>query len=197
MTAAIAGNHRLDTAPDRELVAIALHGDSEAFGHLVRRHQDRLFRSIRHVVGCHADAEDLVQDAFVQAYVKLATFEGRAAFYTWLFRIAMNLAHTQTRRRQSRIAVERCQRLNDTDPAAALATDPAPGETLMQTETAAQIRQALDALTAEHRTILVLRGVEGFDYDSIADLLHISVGTVRSRLHRARLQLRDQLDRRL
>jgi len=161
----------------------------------VRRHQDRLFRSIRHVVGCHADAEDVVQDAFVQAYVKLATFENRAAFYTWLFRIAMNLAHTRARRLRTRTAVERCQRLNDTDPPATLSTSAAPGEALMQTETAAQIRQALDALTAEHRTILVLRGVEGFDYDSIADLLHISVGTVRSRLHRARLLLRDQLDR--
>ena len=77
MTTMTAVDDRPDTATDQELIAATLRGDSQAFGDLMRRHQDRLFRSIRHMVGSHADTEDLVQDAFVQAYLKLATFEGR------------------------------------------------------------------------------------------------------------------------
>lgn len=196
MNAETAVDRRLETSPDQQLVTVTLRGDSKAFEHLVRRHQDRLFRSIRHFVGSYADAEDLIQDTFVQAYVKLASFEGRAAFYTWLFRIAMNLVHTRARRLHSRVALERCKPLADTDPPDTTVTGNTAGESLMQRETAAQIEQALDALTDEHRTVLVLRGVEGLDYATIADLLQISIGTVRSRLHRARLQFRDQLDQR-
>lgn len=178
------------TMTDQQLLELALGGDSEAFGQLVRRYQDQLFNSIRHVVGSHADAEDIVQDAFVQAYRKLATFRQHCAFYTWLYRIALNLVYTHGRRQRIRAKLSHAQPISEFD-----SSDPqgTPADQLAQRERAQQIGAALQALSDEHRTILVMRGVEGFDYETIAELLAVSPGTVRSRLHRARIQLREKL----
>jgi RNA polymerase sigma-70 factor (ECF subfamily) len=158
---------------------------------LVRAYQDRLFTTVIHIMPCRADAEDVVQDAFVQAYVKLRSFQGKSSFYTWLYRIAMNMALSRGRRMRVRQSVEQPREGVVQEP-----QDPgsSPSERMERLEHAGEIRNALASLSEEHRVILVLRGVEGFDYQTIAEILNLNPGTVRSRLHRARMQLREQLD---
>lgn len=176
---------------ESQLIALAINGNSDAFGRLVCAYQDRLFTTVLHIVHCRADAEDVVQDSFVQAYIKLRSFKGKSSFYTWLYRIAVNMALSRGRRMRVRLSVEKSHQGISEEP-----QDPngSPSERMEREEHAGEIRNALDALSEEHRAILVLRGVEGFDYQTIAQILNLSPGTVRSRLHRARTQLREQLD---
>lgn len=175
---------------DAHLIHEALRGDSGAFGQLVQKYQDRLFNTIMHVMGRREEAEDLVQDAFVQAFVKLNTFHGNSAFYTWLYRIAFNLAISQKRRKHVEASVDHRREETGSEP-----TDvgESPDEYLMRRERAKQVRAALAKLTDEYRSIIVLREMEGCCYETISEILDIPVGTVRSRLHRARLELRDHL----
>jgi len=175
-------------AADDQLIEAALRGDSAAFGSLVQKYQDRLYRTMLHVVGSPEDARDVVQDAFVKAFLKLETFRRSSAFYTWLYRIAFNTAMSGQRRRRPRSLDER--RECGQEP---LDTGAAPGERLEQEELAGQLRAALDTLSDEHRTVLVLRDIDGRGYDEIAEILELPVGTVRSRLHRGRMHLREQL----
>jgi RNA polymerase sigma-70 factor (ECF subfamily) len=175
---------------DDRLIDEALAGNSAAFGDLVRKYQDRLYNTIAHVTGSPEDARDVVQDAFVQAFVKLETFQGTSAFYTWLYRIAFNAAISRTRRQKPTLSVERQREQSGEEPVDGRA---GPGERLEQQELAAQVRAALAKLSEEHRTVIVLREIDGHDYDAIAEILELPLGTVRSRLHRARLQLRDEL----
>lgn len=175
---------------DVQLIGEALDGDSAAFGQLVTRYQDRLYNTLVHVVGSADTAHDLVQDAFVQAYVKLETFQKSSAFYTWLYRIAVNLAISHRRREKPMASVEHARELLGHEP---IDTADPPETHLERRERACQVQQALAALSNEHRTILILREVDGCPYEQIAEILDLPMGTIRSRLHRARLQLRDQL----
>jgi RNA polymerase sigma-70 factor (ECF subfamily) len=179
------------TGQETRLLDDAFQGNTEAFGQLVRLYQDRLLSSIMHMVQCRADAEDIVQDAFVQAYLKLQSFRRSSTFYTWLYRIAVNLALSRCRKRRTRLSVEQSREIVGCEPQDPQGT---PGDHLMRRERATQIERALGALSDEHRTILVLRGVDGMDYETIGQILDLNPGTVRSRLHRARVQLRAQLD---
>ncbi|HWB11719.1 MAG TPA: sigma-70 family RNA polymerase sigma factor [Pirellulales bacterium] len=172
---------------DTQLIESALAGNSAAFGELVRKYQDRLYNTMVHLVGSTEDAKDVVQDAFVKAFVKLGSFQRSSAFYTWLYRIAFNTAMSRQRRRRETRSIDDDCGHDPTDPAAV------PAERLEQEELAAQVRRALETLSEEHRTVLVLRDIDGCEYEAIAEILEVPLGTVRSRLHRARLQLRDQL----
>jgi RNA polymerase sigma-70 factor (ECF subfamily) len=175
---------------DVRLIDEALNGDSAAFGQLVTRYQDRLYNTVVHVVGSSDTAYDVVQDAFVQAYVKLDKFERASAFYTWLYRIAVNLAISRRRREKPMTSVDQVREVLGQEPTDG--ADP-PAAQLEQRERACQVHQALAALSEEHRTILTLREMEDFSYEQIAEILDLPVGTIRSRLHRARMQLREQL----
>ena len=176
---------------DRQLIQAACQGDTAAFGGLVRKYQDRLCMALLHICGSLDDAEDVAQEAFVQSYLKIHTFVGDSAFYTWLYRIAVNTAISRRRRKRQETSVDTSREsfgheiLDDAERA---------DERLLREERAVQVRQALARLSDEHRAILVLREIEGCDYDQIAQILNLPVGTVRSRLHRARLQLKEQLD---
>ena len=176
---------------DRQLIQAACRGDAAAFGGLVRKYQDRLCTSLLHICGSVDDAEDVAQEAFVQSYLKLHTFVGDSAFYTWLYRIAVNTAISRRRRKREETSVESSREAFGLEP-----HDEAEQaeERLLREERAVQVQQALKRLSDEHRSILVLREIEGCDYDQIAQILNLPVGTVRSRLHRARLQLKEQLD---
>jgi len=179
---------------DSSLIDRSLQGDSAAFGQLVRLHQDRLYNAIVHLVGDRTESEDIVQEAFVQAYVKLETFQRQSAFYTWLYRIAFNKAVSRKRRKRPEVSVDQGKDHGGDEP---LDPGDAPGDRLLREEQAAQIREAMSLLSEEHRAILVLREIEGCDYEAIAEILSINIGTVRSRLHRARMQLRDRFMRTL
>jgi RNA polymerase sigma-70 factor (ECF subfamily) len=175
---------------EAQFIDEARQGDAAAFERLVREHQDRLYNAVVHVVGCREEAKDVVQDAFVQAFVKLDRFHRNSSFYTWLYRIAFNAAITRRRRRRFEGSVEQHRERTGSEP-----LDPAdtPGERLLREERVGQVQSALAALSEEYRAVLVLREIEGCCYATIAEILNISVGTVRSRLHRARSQLREHL----
>jgi RNA polymerase sigma-70 factor (ECF subfamily) len=175
---------------DAQLIDEALAGSSAAFGQLVTRHQDRLYNTLVHVVGSRDAAYDAVQDAFVQAYIKLNTFQRASAFYTWLYRIAFNLAVSRRRRERPTVSIEHAR---ETIGHEVVDRGDAPGAKMEQEERACQVRAGLAKLSDEHRAILVLREVDDYSYEQIAEILDLPIGTIRSRLHRARLQLRDQL----
>jgi RNA polymerase sigma-70 factor (ECF subfamily) len=175
---------------DALLIDEVLAGDTSAFGELVVRYQDRLFNTLTYVVGSCEEAEDVVQDAFVQAFVKLGTFQRASAFYTWLYRISFNLAVSRKRRRRPQRSVDEVRDLTGDEP---VDDGEAPSDCLEHRESAEQVQAALERVSDEHRTILVLREIEGFCYEKIADVLDLPVGTVRSRLHRARMALREEL----
>ena len=179
-----------DATGDAELVEAALAGDGAAFGRLVTRYQDRLFNTLLRVVGSHEDAADAVQDAFVQAYTKLESFRGASRFYTWLYRIAMNVALSRRRRRRPTVSVDQAKEAAGEEP---LDVAEGPEDAVLSQERVEQVQSALDNLGDEHRTILVLREIEGCAYEEIAEILDLPVGTVRSRIFRARVQLKQRL----
>jgi RNA polymerase sigma-70 factor (ECF subfamily) len=175
---------------DQQLIEQALHGDTAAYGQLVRRYQDRLFTSLIHVVASREEAEDVAQEAFVQAMLKLNSFRQDSSFYTWLYRIAVNTALYRQRRRRQEPSLDAVRAIPGHE-----LPDPGvdPSDRLMREERATEIQRALSRLAEEYRLVLVMRDVDGFDYRSIARILDVSVGTVRSRLHRARSLMREQL----
>jgi RNA polymerase sigma-70 factor (ECF subfamily) len=174
---------------DNRLIAECRAGKTEAFGVLVRRYQDRLYPTLFRLAGSAEDALDLLQEAFLRAYQKLGYFNGESSFYTWIYRIAINLALSELRKRRHDpdagvgYPLEPRDERGDDDPAAAL----------LRAERAERIQQALAALAPDHRTILVMKEFDDLRYDEIGAMLGIPVGTVRSRLHRARCELRGLL----
>jgi RNA polymerase sigma-70 factor (ECF subfamily) len=171
-------------------IEATLAGDTSAFGQLVEQYQDRLYNAILRVLGSAEDARDVVQDAFVQAFLKLETFRGSSAFYTWLYRIAFNLAMSHARRRRPTASLDEAKAGYGGEP---VDGQPAPDADVLGREQVELVHAALARLGAEHRQILVLREIEGCRYEQIAEILDVPVGTVRSRLFRARLLLRDEL----
>ena len=183
-------NYEPAVSDDAQLIQETLAGHSAAFGRLVQKYQDRLYNTVVHVAGNAEDARDAVQDAFVQAFVKLDTFHGQSAFYTWLYRIAMNVAISHRRRRRPTQSVEHNRQTSGDEP---VDVGRGPDEALEADERCRQVRQAIDQLPEEYRAVVVLREIDGCCYETIAEILDLPIGTVRSRLHRARLQLRDIL----
>lgn len=179
---------------DASLIERSLAGEPEAFGQLVQKYQDRLYNTLVRVCGDAEEARDVAQDAFVQAFVKLETFRGGSAFYTWLYRIAFNQAISRRRRRKPTASLDEARDAAGSEPCD---DGPAPEANLDREERAAMVQTALAALSEEHRSVLVLREIDGADYESISEILDVPVGTVRSRLHRARIQLKEELERRM
>lgn len=177
--------------PEEDLIRESLAGDSNAYGQLVERFQDRLFNAMVNVVGSHDEAEDVVQESFVQAYVKLHTFHGNSKFFTWLYRIAFNNALSRQRKRRGDVSIEHGRETTGSDPED---RTEAPDEPLLRQERVTLVHSALELLSEEHRSILVLREMEEMSYEDIAGLLGINIGTVRSRLSRARGQLKTHLE---
>jgi RNA polymerase sigma-70 factor (ECF subfamily) len=178
---------------DQELIDECLAGRTDAFGRLVVRHQDRLYNSLYKMLGSAEDARDASQNAFVQAFQKLNTFRGNSSFYSWLFRIAMNAAISQ-KRKEKRIsysidAVREQSGIEPTD----THESSQPTHSLEVTENQHAVRQALSELAEEYRTVLVLKEMEGLKYNEIAEIVGCPVGTVRSRIHRARAELKLKL----
>ena len=146
------------------------------------------------MVGHAEDARDIVQEALVQAFLKLDTFQHHSAFYTWLYRIAFNVAVTHRRRRRPTASIEQRGKPATWNPSTTKTIRP---RRLERKERCRQVRQAIAQLGEEHRAMLVLREIDGCCYETIAEILDLPVGTVRSRLHRARLQLTRGTERRV
>ena len=178
---------------DQSLIDQTLAGRREAFGLLVERYQHRLYHGLLHALGSAEDAQDVAQDAFVKAFEKLASFKGQAAFYSWLFRIALNAGVSAKRKtRRMTASVEARREATGLEPAD---DDPAnePSHAMHVSDRQRLVRQALSELSDEFRTALVLKEMDGMSYEEIATVVDVPLGTVRSRIHRARLELRAKL----
>jgi RNA polymerase sigma-70 factor (ECF subfamily) len=191
------------TALELELIKKAQAGDRDAYGRLVLAYQDRLYNAIVRMVGDREEARELAQEAFTRGLAKIDGFRGDASPYTWLFRIATNLCISRLRKIQRRRTFslegaagsghdgdEQTSSLLDR-----VKPDPAlrPDEELERRERNQHVVEALGRLDPEYRAVLVMRDVEGFDYQQMADVLGLPLGTLKSRLFRARLALRDEL----
>lgn len=179
---------------DQALVERCRAGDLAAFEPLVAKYRQRVWRLAFNVLRDREDAWDVAQEAFVRAYQALPSFRGQAAFYTWLFRIAMNVAADRARQRAARGRAFGTERVEEEEWERTMA-DPAetPEERAARAEERVRIQRALDALPGHHRTIIMLSDLEGLSYREIADVLGIPMGTVMSRLHNARKRLRGLL----
>jgi RNA polymerase sigma-70 factor (ECF subfamily) len=176
--------------PDRELVLLCQKSNPDAFTELVSRHQDRIYTAISRFCGNTEDACDITQRAFINAFRKISEFKGDAAFSTWIYRIAFNQA-ISFRRENKRTALSIYSK--DDEILSEPAEERNPTEHLESQETQRKVQQALDLLEEGDREIILLKDLQGVSYDEIADILQIPKGTVRSRLHRARLELKSKL----
>lgn len=179
-----------ETRDDHELVLRTKRGDRSAFEILVSRYQDRAYNVAYQILRHHEDALDVAQEAFARAYLSIARFRGSAGFYTWLYRILVNLAIDRARARgkESPISPDDPQ---SATPHAEPTADP--GASLEAKEMGEQITRAVATLPVQQRTALTLREVEGFSYREIARVMNCSIGTVMSRLHTARQKLQQML----
>lgn len=180
------------------LVNAAKGGDVTAFEELVRRYDRNVFRIANHITQNREDAEDVVQDAFLKAYSNLAQFQGQSKFYTWLVRIAVNEALMRLRRRRPERMVsldEDVKTEDDSVPREVADWSPNPEQLYGQGELKDILTKTIQGLPASFRTVFVLRDVEGLSTEETADALNLSIPAVKSRLLRARLQLRDRLSK--
>lgn len=182
----------MNSEADLAIVERVRRGDVDAYGVLVERYQDRIFSVVFNYVPNRDDAADIVQDSFVKAYTKLRTFDSESAFYTWLYRIAINAAIDFLRKKKSRnvdsldeekyteVGFEPVSRDASADPERAA----------LRSEQAVILRRALDALSDKLKAVAILHDVEGLSQEEVAQVLGIPVGTVKSRVSRARAELR-------
>lgn len=183
---------------DIALAAEAKQGDKGAFAELVNRYAQRIFRVARHITKNDQDAEDVLQDTFLKAYSRLGQFKGNAKFYTWIVRVAVNEALMRMRRGKNRVTVSLDQELETQDGAIQRelpAETENPEESLSRAELRESLTQAIDSLSETYRPVFVLRDVEGLSTEEAAEMLNLSIPAVKSRLLRARLQLRQKLRR--
>jgi RNA polymerase sigma-70 factor (ECF subfamily) len=197
-----AGPKDVTATDDEVLLARCGEGDGEAFGEIVAKYQDRVYNLVYRMCGRRADAEELVQETFLRAFRKIGEFRARSQLYTWLFRIASNttISHCRRRAKVKFHPFAFGDGADDEGGAAEVLTaslagrrDPGPEEAAVAGETQRRVEAALASLDEEHRLVAVLSDIEQMDYAQIADVLDVPVGTVKSRLHRARCMLRRKL----
>ncbi len=181
-----------DLSDERELITLALSGNSDAFGVLVARFQDRLYTTMLNVVGNAEEAEDVVQESFIQAYIKLDTFQMQSQFFTWLYRIAFNNALSRRRRNRNQLSLDQSREATGNEP---LDVAGGPETNMVRNDNVRLVQEAMAKLSEDHRAILILREMQDMAYEDIAEILDISIGTVRSRLNRARSHLRELLEK--
>ena len=189
----------LRAADEAVLVESARSGDMNAFSRLVEKYQDRVLNTCWRVSGRMEDAEDLAQETFLKAMEAIASFRQHSQFYTWLFRIAVNvsISHRRRRGRMPRLSLHSGDGQQDVDEMMAQSRNSRggddPSSRLSRVETQRLVQSGLDSLDDDQRAIIVLRDMEGFDYRQIAEILEVAEGTVKSRLHRARMELKERL----
>jgi RNA polymerase sigma-70 factor (ECF subfamily) len=169
-------------------------GDLDAFDELVRMHQTRVYNIALRLMGDPDSAQDCAQDAFVRAFQGIRKFRAECAFSTWLYRITTNVCMDELRKRKpaeslssdDETTVDPLERIPD--------TASGPEQTVLKNERRRLLMQALNGLTQHHRAVLVLYDLEGLSYEEVAQSLRISIGTVKSRLNRARLALKERME---
>jgi RNA polymerase sigma-70 factor, ECF subfamily len=178
-----------DGISDAECVRRLQRGETDAFETLVRRHERTIFNLVYRMLGDYDEAAEVSQEVFLSAFRAVGQFRGDANFSTWLYRIALN--HTSTRRKSLSARQQRIVPVESAD----LLSDPQPGpsETLEKKQICERVQHALSQLDPEDAQVLLLRDLQDIPYDEVARVLEIPVGTVKSRLHRARQALKARL----
>ena len=183
----------MNSLDDHTLIRLVLEGNTSAFDVIVSRYNTKVYSLAYRLLNSVEDAEDVAQDTFSQAFKGLGSFRGTSKFYTWLFRITYNLAISQRRKRKPALSLN-----SQTDSQGEItlpSDDASPMKNMEDEEGKTLMDKALGLLSLDHRAGLVLKEIEGFSYEEIALSLGVPVGTVRSRLHRARLELRAILEK--
>lgn len=182
---------------DWELVQAFKHGNEEVFEEIVRRYQKKVYNTTYRMMGNPEDANDLAQEVFIRVYRNLERFQGKSSFSTWLFTIATNICRDELRKRQRRVPVQSLSEpihLEDGDLEREIADESMTPETLsLNREFHDEVQAVIDQLPAEQKEVIVLREIQGFSYEEIADIAGVSLGTVKSRISRARMNMRKGL----
>lgn len=186
-----------DAEKDLALISRCQAGDTRAFDELVTRYRNRVFAMVYHLVHNEQDAWDLAQDGFVKAWKNIGRFRGESSFYTWLYRIVTNVAIDALRKKQIQSGQEFDEtiQLSDIEPTNSLVpkAEVLPFKKMEHGELRARIDAAITKLTPEHRTVILLKEMEGLQYHEIAETVGCSIGTVMSRLFYARRKLQTLL----
>ncbi len=188
-----------DGIPDEVLIQRSKNGDLDAFEQLVRRYESKVYTIAYRFLGNHADALDLAQETFLRLYQALPGFRGESSFMTWLYRIIANACRDEIRRQQKHGSLS----LNDNSGEAAAGDYqgagqkmgifiPSPEEAVERKELNETIQECLNSLSEEHRLVLVMREIQGMSYEEIAGVMNCSLGTVKSRLNRARQSFKEK-----
>jgi RNA polymerase sigma-70 factor (ECF subfamily) len=183
--------------PDEDLVRLAQEGDTRAFDELVVRYRDKVYRLSFKILRHEEDAAEALQDAFLSAFRGLKNFKAESTFSTWLYRVATNASLMKYRkRRDDHVSLEQSQSYQqDAEPLAIPDWSQQPLDELLDAETREVMEEGLRRLPEDLRTVFILRDEEGHSNAEVAGILDLSVAAVKSRLHRARIVLRDRLDR--
>ncbi len=177
---------------DAELVEGFQRGETSAFGHLVLKYQDRIYNLCRHVLGDAHDADDAAQDTFTKAYQNLNKFKPEASFYTWLYRIAVNTC-LDYKKRPFFESIFGSHVEGDDESVEPVSGEASPEKLYESKQLGQALRQSLGKLSLKLRTVIILKEIESLSYEEIADILDVSVGTVKSRIFRAREELKTLL----
>jgi RNA polymerase sigma-70 factor (ECF subfamily) len=181
-----------------DLVQRCQAGDTEAFDELVRRYRTRVFGMIQNMVHSEQDAWDLAQDSFLKAWRSIQRFRGHSSFYTWIYRIVMNVTIDWLRKKQIKggdSEFDDAVQLRQVDPASRTVprAEALPHQSMERSEIRARIESAIAQLSPEHRAVILMKEIEGMQYHEIAETLGCSIGTVMSRLFYARKKLQNLL----
>jgi RNA polymerase sigma-70 factor (ECF subfamily) len=181
---------------DEVLVQKSKQGDLDAFNELVLRYESKVYSVAYRFMGNHADASDLAQETFIRLYQALSGFRGDSSFSTWLYRVTANACRDELRKRQRRCNVSMEEMIASSPANMPVAdSDYSPEETVQRREVQRQVQDCLNELTDDHRLILVMREIQGLSYEEIAGVLQCSLGTVKSRISRARNALKEKMKR--
>ena len=185
------------TDPDYDAISRCLNGEDEAFGEILSKYQKRAFNMTYQMVGDYNEAVEVVQDAFISVYKNIRQFKGKSKFSTWFYTIVMNTSRNRLKQMKTRASREKYS-IDDPietdegqiaiEPAS---TNPSALERLESHEVQKGVQRCINMLEDEFREAIMLRDIQGFSYDEIRDTLNIAIGTVRSRIHRARLSIKD------
>ncbi len=189
---------RTGTEDESEVLTLARQGDSTAFSQLLRKYEGKIFRLAQHITQNREDAEDVLQETFLKAYEHLDQFQGNSKFYTWIVRIAVNQALMKLRKRKTDRSVSIDEGIDtgeDTVVREIAAWDENPEQQFSREELGSILDEAVQSLAPPYRTVFVLRDIDELSTEETAEALDLSVPAVKSRLLRARLQLREKLTR--
>lgn len=183
---------------ENEVILACQNGDAEAFEFLVSRYQKQMFNIAFRMTGSYEEACDVVQEAFLSAYRSIRKYRGEARFSTWLYSITVNQTRTRLKEMRSRdfhegVSIEDPPEDKGAAPRQYPSHQMGVAEQVEQKEIEEKVQECINALDDEHREVVVLRDIQGFSYDEIAEMLKVPDGTVKSRLFRARLLLKDSI----